>query len=150
MGEKRWNGIRRSQTQARGTQGCIYLARPHRRRSTARHWVSLLGSVFDNRPADNRHPTSGSPARMGGKPLYRVPSDPDARVTRAGHICVPVKPRVKMISSASGAVWVTSLAKERAQWALASRYTNQTASPKQPKTRPKLCVKQTAEQSCME
>jgi hypothetical protein len=132
-----------------GTRRCIYRARPHRGPSTARHWVSLLGSVFDNRSADKRHPTSGSPARMDGKPFYRVASDPGARVTRAGHVCVSVKLRVKMISSVSGAVWVTSLARGRAQWALANRNTNQRASPKQPKTRPKLCVRETAEEYCV-
>ena len=49
-----------------GLEG-VFISRDLKRRpNTARHWVSLLGSVFDNRSADNRHPTSGSPARMDG------------------------------------------------------------------------------------
>jgi hypothetical protein len=52
----------------RDTQGGldrdIYLAR---RAGTARYWVWLLGSVFDNRPGDYLQPTSGHRPRMVGR-----------------------------------------------------------------------------------
>jgi hypothetical protein len=46
-----------------GLNHVIYLARWV---GTARHWVWLLGSVFDNRPADYLQPTSGRRPRMVG------------------------------------------------------------------------------------
>lgn len=52
-----------------GLEDVFILLDSSRRPSIAHHWMSPLGSVFDNTPADYLQPTSGSRARMDGSTL---------------------------------------------------------------------------------